>query len=238
MTISEEPQIANIPVVDISVLHGDTVSPVAIEKIVEQIRSACVNTGFFQIINHGISPDLQKEVFDVSKAMFQLPMSTKLGLKRDPFGNRGYEVLEGQSLEGAVEGHKKMQSEYSGVDLKEGYYIGKERQEGDPMLKRRFNGMNKWPAEIPEFEKVMPRYYDAIYKLATEIMELIALYTPSPEEGRLTDRSLGFGKSYFMDSGFCVESVAALRLLHYPPQRGGPPRIGAGAHTGTTLLGL
>ena len=34
-----------------------------------------------------------------------------------------------------------------------------------------------------------------------------------------------------MDTGFCVEGVAALRLLHYPPQKGGPPRIGAGAHT-------
>jgi hypothetical protein len=39
-----------------------------------------------------------------------------------------------------------------------------------------------------------------------------------------------------MDSGFCVDGVAALRLLHYPPQRGGPPRIGAGAHTGTPNL--
>jgi hypothetical protein len=63
--------------------------------------------------------------------MFQLPMSSKLNPKRDQFGNRGYEVLEGQSLEGAVEGYKKMESEYSGVDLKEGDYIGKERRECD-----------------------------------------------------------------------------------------------------------
>ena len=35
-----------------------------------------------------------------------------------------------------------------------------------------------------------------------------------------------------MDSGYCEDGVAALRLLHYPPQKGGPPRIGAGAHTG------
>jgi len=34
-----------------------------------------------------------------------------------------------------------------------------------------------------------------------------------------------------MDTGFCVNGVAALRLLHYPPQKGGQPRIGAGAHT-------
>jgi isopenicillin N synthase-like dioxygenase len=44
------------------------------------------------------------------------------------------------------------------------------------MLRRRFNGLNKWPEEDPEFGKVMARYYDAMYELAVEIMELIALY--------------------------------------------------------------
>ena len=38
-----------------------------------------------------------------------------------------------------------------------------------------------------------------------------------------------------MDSGLCVEGVAALRLLDYPPQRGGPSGIGARAHTGTSF---
>ena len=36
-----------------------------------------------------------------------------------------------------------MQSEYSVADLKERYYISKERREGYPMLKRRFIEMNK-----------------------------------------------------------------------------------------------
>jgi isopenicillin N synthase-like dioxygenase len=98
------------------------------------------------------------------------------------------------------------------------------------MLQRRFNGVNKWPPGIPEFPLVMSKYYDIMYDLAVEIMELIALYLSS--HYLLTLRSLGFEKSHFMDSGFCVEGVAALRLLHYPPQKGGPPRIGAGAHTG------
>jgi len=100
-----------------------------------------------------------------------------MALKRDPFGNRGYEVLEGQSLDGAVEGHKKMQSEYSGNDLKEGYYVGKERTPDDPMLKRRFNGLNMWPPGITEFPGVMTQYYDSMYDLAVQIMELLALYS-------------------------------------------------------------
>ena len=231
MTVTEEPQIADIPVIDLGVLKVQNVSTSVIEEIVDQVRSACANTGFFQIINHGVSPELQDAVFEASKKVFRMSKDQKLALKRDPFGNRGYEVLEGQSLEGAYEGHKKMEAEYSGNDLKEGYYVGKERAPDDPMLQRRFNGVNKWPPGIPEFPPVMSKYYDIMYDLAVEIMELIALYLSS-HRYLLMLRSLGFEKSYFMDSGFCVEGVAALRLLHYPPQKGGPPRIGAGAHTG------
>src|SRR5271154_2177948 len=231
MTVTEEPQIADIPVIDLGVLKVLNVSTSVIEEIVDQVRSACANTGFFQIINHGVSPELQDAVFEASKKVFRMSKEEKLALKRDPFGNRGYEVLEGQSLEGAYEGHKKMEAEYSGNDLKEGYYVGKERAPDDPMLQRRFNGVNKWPPGIPEFPPVMSKYYDIMYDLAVEIMELIALYLSS-HRYLLMLRSLGFEKSYFMTSGFCVEGVAALRLLHYPPQKGGPPRIGAGAHTG------
>jgi isopenicillin N synthase-like dioxygenase len=231
MTVTEEPQIADIPVIDLGVLKVQNVSTSVIEEIVDQVRSACANTGFFQIINHGVSPELQAAVFEASKKVFLMSKDQKLALKRDPFGNRGYEVLEGQSLEGAYEGHKKMQAEYSGNDLKEGYYVGKERAPDDPMLQRRFNGVNKWPPGIPDFPPVMSKYYDIMYDLAVEIMELIALYLSS-RRYFLMLRSLGFDRSYFMDSGFCVDGVAALRLLHYPPQKGGPPRIGAGAHTG------
>jgi isopenicillin N synthase-like dioxygenase len=83
--------------------------------------------------------------------------------------------LEGQALDGAVEGHKKLTSEYAGMDMKEGYYVGKERKVGDPMLKRRFNGLNKWPPGLDEFPPVMTEYYETMYGLALEVMELIAL---------------------------------------------------------------
>jgi isopenicillin N synthase-like dioxygenase len=176
MTISQDPQIANIPVIDIGVLRESNPSPSAIEEVVNQVRSACIHTGFFQIVNHGVSPSLQKSVFEASKNVFALPHQEKLALKRDPFGNRGYEILEGQSLDGAVEGlHKNIQSEYGGNDLKEGYYVGKERLPDDPMLQRRFNGLNKWPPGIPEFRPVMSEYYEIMYGLAVQMMELIAL---------------------------------------------------------------
>jgi isopenicillin N synthase-like dioxygenase len=234
MTVEKDLPIANIPIIDLSPLHSPYASPSAISQIATQIRSACIDSGFFQIVNHGIPPTLQTAVFRNLKKVFDLSIEDKLSLKRDPFGNRGYEILEGQSLDGAVEGqHKKVVSEYGGNDLKEGYYIGKERKEGDPMLQRRFNGLNKWP-DIPEFKAVMIAYYEVMKDLAIQIMELIALYITSCLYTKF--RSLGLEKDYFMKSGFCEDGVAALRLLHYPPQREvGPTRIGSGAHTGLHL---
>jgi isopenicillin N synthase-like dioxygenase len=103
-------------------------------------------------------------------------MSEKLALKQDPFGNRGYKILEGQAPDGAVEGHKKLQSQYVGMDMKEGHYVGKERKEADhPMLKQRLNGLNKWPPGIEEFPPAMTEYYDTMYGLVLEALELIAL---------------------------------------------------------------
>jgi isopenicillin N synthase-like dioxygenase len=179
MTVLQTPQVADIPVIDLGPLQTPTPDPQALEDIVAQVRKACTDTGFFQIINHGISPSLQTQVFSESKKVFAMSREQKMALKRDPFGNRGYEVLEGQSLDGAVEGHayKKMQSEYSGNDLKEGYYVGKERTPDDPMLKRRFNGLNMWPPGLTEFPSVMTQYYDSMYDLAVQIMELLALYS-------------------------------------------------------------
>ena len=230
MTVAE-PHIADIPIIDLSVLHKGNVSQAELDEVVKQVRFACENIGFFQIVNHGVSLELQRAVFQASRKFFELPMSEKMAMKRDPYGNRGYEILGGQVLEGAVEGtHMKMQSGYSGMDLKEVHYIGKERAPGDPMLKKRFNGLNKLPPAVPEFPMVMAEYYDTMYDLAVKVMEVIALYSLL-QEGNTNIRTLGLDKSYFMDTGFCVEGVAAVRLLRYPPQQGGPPRIGAGAHT-------
>jgi len=177
MTVAE-PHIADIPIIDLSVLHKGNASQAELDEVVKQVRFACENIGFFQIVNHGVSLELQRAVFQASRKFFELPMSEKMAMKRDPYGNRGYEILGGQVLEGAVEGtHMKMQSGYSGMDLKEVHYIGKERAPGDPMLKKRFNGLNKLPPAVPEFPMVMAEYYDTMYDLAVKVMEVIALYS-------------------------------------------------------------
>jgi isopenicillin N synthase-like dioxygenase len=82
-----------VPTIDISPYLSSPTSPEA-QEIITAIRDACTTTGFFQITNHGISPDLQKAVFEGSKKFFELPMEEKVKLDKSKSvgaSNRGYE---------------------------------------------------------------------------------------------------------------------------------------------------
>jgi isopenicillin N synthase-like dioxygenase len=43
----------------------------------DEIRDACLNYGFFQLRNHGIPEDLQREILRQSEDFFSLPIETK-----------------------------------------------------------------------------------------------------------------------------------------------------------------
>lgn len=88
-----------VPTVDISPYLADPTSAEA-DRIVADVRAACVSTGFFQIVGHGISPSLQKDVFDAAAAFFALPYEEKKKLDAETtIGHRGYDVLASQSFE-------------------------------------------------------------------------------------------------------------------------------------------
>lgn len=53
------------------------------------IFQACLDCGFFYVINHGISQELMDEVFGMSKRFFELPLNEKMKLLRNE-KHRGY----------------------------------------------------------------------------------------------------------------------------------------------------
>lgn len=59
---------------------------------------ACLDCGFFYVINHGISEEFMEEVFDQSKRFFTLPLSEKMKLLRNE-KNRGYTPLLDEILD-------------------------------------------------------------------------------------------------------------------------------------------
>ena len=92
----------HIPTIDLATYLDDPSSPQA-ELTIDEVRRACLTTGFFQVTNHGISPDLQESVFDAATAFFALPFEAKKKLDaKTNIGGRGYDVLATQAFEADV----------------------------------------------------------------------------------------------------------------------------------------
>ncbi|KAG9245605.1 2og-Fe oxygenase family protein [Calycina marina] len=205
----------HIPTVDIAPYLTDPTSS-ASQKIITQVREACLTTGFFQLVGHGIAKSLKDQVFKGSEAFFKLPYAEKMKLDRTHSigaSNRGYEVIGNQGLQNDTL-----------PDLKEGFYIGKHIDAEDPRIKEGafLMGPNLWPDSelIPEnvFKEPMNEYFSSMFDLALSVMGIIALGLP-------------YGPNVF-DEFVSNDAVSSIRLLHYPPDLSQDERqLGAGAHT-------
>jgi ABC-type branched-subunit amino acid transport system substrate-binding protein len=69
------------------------------------------------------------------------------------------------------------------------------------------HGANAWPDGLPGFRATIEAYYAALMRLARQLMEAFAL-------------SLGLPRGQFLP--MTDAAMAALRLLHYPPQATAP----------------
>jgi isopenicillin N synthase-like dioxygenase len=199
-----------IPSVDISPYLEDPTSPEA-QTVIDNVRTACISTGFFQLLGHGISPDLQKAALKAAERFFELPMERKMALKAGPMtGFKGYEVLLGQSYQTDVL-----------PDLKEGFTCSLDLPEGDERRtqKRFLTAPNVWPEELApgEFREPVEAYQDAMLKLCNVVLNLLAATLP-------------FSPHVFDD--FKTDPACPLRLLHYPPMVADTSKQqGASAHT-------
>lgn len=196
-----------LPIVDITgVRVGDKAES---EQVVQSIRAACLDKGFFYCTGHGVDPALMAEVFQQSARFFQRPADEKLRLdKANSQANRGYEAIRGQTLEPGMP-----------PDLKEGYYIGLHVDPEDERTTRHINtGPNVWPSDMPEFKTVMLDYYSAMQSLSNRLLQALAMSLDKPAD-------------YF--DPLVASPLATLRLLHYPPQpaNAAPGEKGCGAHT-------
>ena len=205
----------HIPIISISGLFSSLLEDRL--NVAMQMKQACEDKGFFYIADHGVSKNLQHEVFEQSRQFFDLPTDEKEKIhKKNSIANCGYEPLKNQTLEAGTP-----------ADLKEGFYAGREYAlDSKEVIARRFNhGLNQWPSQLPEFQLKMQAYLAELEVLAKYLMRGLAL-------------SLALDEYYFDD--FCQDSLVTLRLLHYPPQPANPEpnEKGCGAHTDFGALTL
>lgn len=92
-----------VPTIDVEPYLSDP-DCAAASDVIDQVRAACIMTGFFQITGHGIAKHLQESVFKAAADFFALPFDEKKKLDaKMSIGHRGYDVLASQSYEEGVE---------------------------------------------------------------------------------------------------------------------------------------
>jgi len=207
------PASVKIPIIDISgYLSGDAQAK---EKVVEEIRDACENQGFLQVVGHSVPQELQDRYIAAVAEFFALPLLEKEKVSQTKSKcHRGYERLGGQKLDEL--------DENATADQKEGFSVRRDRPLG-----RFLEGPNQWPEALPHFKDIYMEYYESVHRLSKTMFKLIALSLDLPEDHF----------DYFASdpNGICL-----CRSHHYPPT---PPDAtgrtrGVGAHTDFGALTL
>jgi isopenicillin N synthase-like dioxygenase len=117
-----------LPMFDIGGLSSNSVT--VRKAVAERLRAACLDNGFFYIVNHGVPAALTAAIFAETKRFFDCTAALKSAVdKCRSFCRRGFEPMRVQTLE-----------EGAPPDLKESFYIGQEFSLDDPRrgVARRF----------------------------------------------------------------------------------------------------
>lgn len=210
-----------IPIIDIGPSYSD--KPEDRKLVAENIRKACVNSGFFYVTNHGIDKEACQGILHQGARLFKdLSRDQKeaISLKNSPYGY-GWEDAVSTSL-------------HDGVELKEGYNWSYEQNldptGGDGRYVQLDGGtvtnVNQWPNEndLPGFYDGIKNYYGSALQLARHLCKLFALSLELPE-------------NYF--DPMITHPSGNARLMYYPPSKNLQPlessaaseEIGLGAHS-------
>lgn len=202
-----------------TVLNCIDLSSADIQQSVSLLKQACLDCGFFYVVNHGISQEFMEEVFSQSKRFFKMPLNEKMKVLRNE-KHRGYTPV----LDELLDPDTQVRGDY-----KEGYYIGVEVPEGDPESEKPFYGPNVWPAPdcLPGWRETMERFHREALEVAKAVARIIAL-------------ALDLDADFFDKPEMLGQAIATLRLLHYEGQISDPSKgmYGAGAHSDYGLITL
>ncbi|KAK7252068.1 hypothetical protein RIF29_35776 [Crotalaria pallida] len=196
-----------IPVIDLSpIIHNTVEDQSEIEGLVREIRSACKEWGFFQVINHGVPLSLRQRIEEASRKFFAQSLEDKKKVSGSETNAAGYYDTE----------HTKNVRDWKEVFdflAKEPTLVPVSSDEDDDRLAE---WTNKSPEYPPNFRVVIQEYIQEVEKLAYKLLELIAL-------------SLGLEAKRF-DEFFIKDQTSFIRINHYPPCPYPHLALGVGRH--------
>ncbi|NET34009.1 MAG: isopenicillin N synthase family oxygenase [Cyanothece sp. SIO1E1] len=179
-----------VPVIDISPLVTASQDR---QQVADAIGQACRTHGFFYIVGHGVSEELQDRLETQSKAFFAQELEVKNQIPMALAGKawRGFFPVGGELTSGKP-------------DIKEGLYFGIELDEEDPRVKAGLplHGPNMFPANMPEFRETVLEYMDQLTVLGHTLMQGISL-------------SLGLEADFFAKN-YTGEPLTLFRIFNYP----------------------
>ena len=206
-----------IPLLDIGpYLAGE---PGARAALAQKIERTCLDTGFLVIANHGIDPRLIDGAFAAAASFFDRPMERKNQLKVGDL-NIGY-LPYGAQIVRTSKVHVNTQP-----NLSESFYIVSDLSRDDPRILSGdpLYGLNKWPAEMPDFKAATLTYMRAMRPLAERMVSAIGT-------------SLGLADDYFPPR--FKDPTTTLRLIRYPSHdRAEDNQFGFAPHIDTNFLTL
>ncbi|KAG3117286.1 hypothetical protein PI124_g3436 [Phytophthora idaei] len=186
-----------LPLVDVSPLvaaanSGRKVAPDTKKQILDAIRSACIETGFFTVPTEGVLPSqLIQAAYSRTDEFISLPdaVKQKYHCKRSPNARGWTPMFEEPSYQPDVVSHL------------EGFDLARELpetfvKEGSSL------GPNVWPVEVPCFREDVYGLYEETTKLSTVLFKSFA-------------EMLGLPANAFLQH-VDEEAEAFMRLLTYP----------------------
>jgi len=191
-----------IPVIDLS--DGDE------SAVIEKIATACMKTGAFQVINHGIPASLINDFQRQHRSFFELPhFPSKSLLYRYARNARGY--LDHDFT-------KQLR------DWKECLDIGIPGSrdwdlDDDDERNSCLDGFNRFPSEseLPGFRSTMVKYFGAVEDLSHRVSELMVKGVEVDTNNSCGVESVdGTGASLL--SMLKEDHASYMRINHYPPR--------------------
>lgn len=202
-----------IPVIDLAAaLRGDAGARRAAAGAIDR---AARGIGFFAVAGHGVPAALEHDARAAVLEFFAQPLADKLRVSRpSPEESRGYAGIGGEGLARGLGGEAPH-------DLKESFAIGPVDSWPATVLGEHaypHYTPNVWPERPARLRAVWERYYRAQWRLADEILELLALGLGVPEDTLVA---------------FTDHCYSNLRAQYYPPLTDAPApgQLRAGAHT-------
>lgn len=219
-TAPEEPEIADIPIVDVGPLLAGV--PGAVAQVGEQLRMACDDMGFMFIVNHAIDPAIVARAFEASRRFFALPMDEKLNIRMNRH-QCGY-MAPGISV------HRdtfEKRADALRPQTSEAYKFAWELDPDDPDHGRniRFRGHNQWPdaARLPGLREDFLAFHATFEALTLRLLAPLAVSLDLPPDA--FDR-------------FFDRPSSMTRIACYPPVPDRADRINTPGHRDLSFLTL